>query len=104
MVHAVVEVLAEPLDAGEFRVGPLVEQLTHHPAFGSRHAAVRRVPAVPVGHCKQPSRAHHPQQLIGITLFVGHVGASLHTPDRIKALIGQLKIQGVHHLEAAAQA
>ena len=103
-MDAVVEVLEESLDAGEFRVGPLVEQLTHHPALGSRHAAVGRVAAVPVGHSKQTTRAHHPQQFIGVTLFVRHVRACLHTPDRIKALIGQLKIQGVHHLEAAGHA
>ena len=85
-------------------MGPLVEQLTHHPAFGSRHAAIGWVAAVPVGHSKQTPRAQCPQQFIGITLFIRHVWTGLHTPDRIKALIGELKIQGIHHLEMAGQA
>ena len=96
------QVAAQRGDAGEFRVGPLFEQLAHHPALQAGHGAVGRVAAVPVRHRQPAARPQHPQQFIGVALLVGHVGTGLHAPHGVEAAIRQGEIQGIHHLEAAA--
>ena len=98
------EVLLQSADTGEFRVGPLFKQLTHHPALSPIHGAIGRIAPVPVSYSQQAARFEHPQQLIGVALLVGHMGTGLHTPDGINAGVGNFQGQGIHHRKAAAEA
>ena len=98
------EVLLQSADTGEFRVGPLFKQLTHHPALSPIHGAICRIAPVPVSYSQQSARFEHPQQLIGVALLVGHMGTGLHTPDGINAGVGNFQGQGIHHRKAAAEA
>ena len=91
------------MDAGELRMGPLVEQLAHHPAFGGVHRAVHRITAIPVRHSQAAIGPQHPQQLIGKALLVRHVRTGFHAPYPIELLILQLEIEGIHHLKPAAE-
>jgi len=98
-----VEIGAEALNAGKFRVGPLGEQLVHHLPLEPRHCAVRGIAAIPVGHGENAAGAEHAQQFIGVTLFVGHVRTGLDAPHGIKVAVGELQIEGIHHRKAATQ-
>ena len=97
---ALLEVLLQAANGGEFRMGPLLQQLAHHPALHPAHGAIA---PVPVSHGQQAPRFEHPQELVGIALLVGHVGAGLHTPDSVKTGVRQLQSQGIHYGKAAAQ-
>ena len=95
------EVGLERTDAGEFGMGPLFQQLAHHPALPPGHRPVGGIPAVPVRHREPPPGFQHPQQFIGVALLVGHVGAGFHTPHRIEAALVQFQGEGIHHGKAA---
>ena len=89
-------------DACEFGVGPLFQELTHHPALRGCHLTIRRIPAVPVRHSQQTAGTENAKQFIRITLLVGHVGTCLHAPDRIKPPLGEVEIERIHHRKATA--
>ena len=97
------QIAMEALDAGKLRVGPLRQQLVHHPAFRSVHLPIAGITAVPVGHSQAPPWLQHAKQFIGIALLIGHVGTCFDTPHRIEVLVGELEIEGIHHREAAAE-
>ena len=94
-------------DAGELRMGPLIQQLAHHPALGTAHGAVGRIAAVPVRHRQGAAGLEHPQHLVGVALLVRHVGAGLHAPDGIESPagcpVGQLQGERIHDGEAAGR-
>ena len=90
-------------DAGKFRVGPLLQQLAHHPALEAPHGAIAGITPIPIGHGQRAAGPQHPQQFIAIALLIGHVGAGLHAPYRIHTGLWQIQVEGVHHRKTAIQ-
>ena len=81
--------LGEPLDAGESRVGPLVQELAHDRALPEAQRRPPIVPLVPVRDHQHPARPQHAKQLAGKNRLVGHVGPCLDGPDHVEAGVGK---------------
>ena len=101
---AAFQVALQRLDACEFGMGPLLEQLLHHQAFKAVHGAVGRIAAVPIGHGQDTTGGENPEELVRVALLIRHMGAGFHAPDPRKAGLWQLEGHGIHHGKLAAQA